>query len=113
MGVAESAHNQSDVERILQTASVRYIVVEKNMPLHFSSQSALRHFLDNSGRYKPLETVPIETNLGAWQGRSLILYESTTSGEPPRGILHIKMLHMRHDIDIPFEQLTGKSKRNR
>jgi hypothetical protein len=108
-GVAEFAHNQNDVEQILKNDSVRYVVTEKNMPLHFSSQNALRELLDHSGQYKMVETVPIETNLSGWQGRSLILYESNIPVVPPHGMLHIKMSHLRHDIDIPFEQLTGKS----
>jgi hypothetical protein len=108
-GVFEFAHTQSDVEQILKADSVRYVVVEKNMPLHFSSQSALRDLLDHSGQYKPLVTVPIETNLTRWQGRSLVIYESIIPVAPPNGILHIKMSHLRHDIDIPLEELTGKS----
>lgn len=107
-GVTEFAHNQSDVEQILKTDSVRYIVVEKNMPLYFSSQTALREILDHSGQYKMVATVPIESNLNGWQGRRLILYESATPVVPPRGVLHIKMANLPHDIDIPFEQLTGK-----
>jgi hypothetical protein len=108
-GVAEFAHNQNDVEQILKNDSVRYVVVEKHMPLYFSSQNALRELLDHSGQYKMVETVPIETNMSGWQGRSLVLYESNVPVVPPHGMLHIKMSHLRHDIDIPFEQLTGKS----
>jgi hypothetical protein len=107
-GVTEFAHNQSDVEQILKADGVRYIVVEKNMPLHFASQTALRDVLDHTGQYKVLETVPIESNMGGWEGRSLILYESEAPVAPPKGILHIKMPTLRHDIDLPFGQLTGK-----
>ncbi|MGA7891942.1 MAG: glycosyltransferase family 39 protein [Candidatus Sulfotelmatobacter sp.] len=107
-GVTEFAHNQSDVEQILKADSVRYVVVEKNTPLHFSSQPALRELLDHSGQYKMIGTVPIESNMTDWQGRSLILYESAGPVVPPHGILHIKMPTLRHDIDIPFQELTGK-----
>jgi Dolichyl-phosphate-mannose-protein mannosyltransferase len=107
-GVTEFAHTQSDVERILKTDSVQYVVVEKNIPLYFSSQRALREILDHSGQYKIIDTVPVETNLSYWQGRSLILYESVAPVVPPQGILHIKMSNLPHDIDIPFEQLTKK-----
>jgi hypothetical protein len=107
-GVTEFAHNQADVEQILKADSVRYVVIEKNMPLHFSSQTALRELLDHSGQFKMVETAPIESNMSGWEGRSLILYESTTSVVPPHGILHIKMPNLPHDINIPFEQLTGK-----
>jgi hypothetical protein len=107
-GITEFAHNRSDVEQILKTDSVRYVVVEKNMPLYFSSQSALRELLDHSGQYRVVETVPIETNLNYFQGRSLILYESVAPVVPPHGILHIKMSNLPHDIDIPFQKLTRK-----
>jgi hypothetical protein len=110
-GVTEFAHNQSDVEQILKTDSVRYVVVEKNMPLAFifsSSQGALRELLDHSGQYKMVDTVPVESNLSDWQGRSLILYESVAPVVPPHGVLHIKMSNLPHDIDIPFQQLTRK-----
>jgi hypothetical protein len=107
-GVAEFAHNQKDVEQILKADSVRYVVVEKNMTEHFSSQNALRDLLDHSGQFKMLATVPIETNMNGWQGRSLVFYESNAPVMPPQGVLHIKMQNLRHDIEIPFQELTGK-----
>jgi hypothetical protein len=107
-GTTEFAHDESDVQKILDTDSVQYVVVENNMPLYFSSQQALRRILDNSGQYKIVETVPVETNEKNWQGRSLTLYESKTKVSPPHGILHIKMSNLHHDIDIPFEQLQKK-----
>jgi hypothetical protein len=82
--------------------------VEKNIPLYFSSQTALRDLLEHSGQYRIVSTVPVETNLSYWQGRSLILYESVTPVLPPHGILHIKMSNLTHDIDIPLQQLGGK-----
>ena len=107
-GVVEFAHNQSEVEQILKADSVRYVVVDKNMPLYFSSQTALREILDHSGQYKRVSTVSIESNMSNWQGRSLILYESEAPVVPPHGILHIKMSNLPHDIDIPFDELTNK-----
>jgi dolichyl-phosphate-mannose-protein mannosyltransferase len=107
-GVTELAHDQNDVEQILKNDSVRYVVVEKNMPLFFSSQTALRELLDRSGQYKIVDTIPIESNLSDWQGRSLVLYESIAPVVPPHGILHIKMSNLPHDIDIPLQDLTGK-----
>ena len=107
-GATEFAHDESDVQKILETDSVQYVVVENNMPLYFSSQEALRRTLDNSGQYKILETVPIETNDKNWQGRTLTLYESKTKMSPPHGILHIKMSNLHQDIDISFEQLQKK-----
>jgi hypothetical protein len=107
-GTTEFAHDESDVQKILETDSVQYVVVENNMPLYFSSQQALRRILVNSGQYKIVETVPVETNEKHWQGRSLTLYESKAKVSPPHGILHIKMSNLHHDIDIPFEQLQKK-----
>lgn len=107
-GVIEFSHSQSDVEQILKTDSVRYVVVEKNMPLYYSSQSALRELLDHSGQYKMIGTFPIESNLKNWQGRSLLLYESETPVVPPHGILHVKVSNLPHDIDIPFQELIAK-----
>jgi hypothetical protein len=107
-GVTEFAHSQDDVKQIVKDDNVRYVVVEKNMPLHFSSQTALRELLDNSGHFKIVETVPIESNMTGWNGRTLILYESDAPVVPPKGILHIKMPNLPHDIDIPFQELTGK-----
>jgi hypothetical protein len=107
-GVTEFAHDESDVDRILKSDSVRYVVIEKNMPLHFSSQTALRDLLDHSGEYRMVETVPIDTNLPGWGQRSLILYESTLPVSSPHGILHVKMANLPHDIDIPFDELTRK-----
>jgi hypothetical protein len=43
-----------------------------------------------------------------WRGRRLVLYESRNPVAPPHGILHIRMAHLRHDIDIPFEELAGQ-----
>jgi hypothetical protein len=93
---------------VLTGDSVAYVVVEQNMPLYFSSQTALREVLDHSGQYKLAETIPIESNMRDWQGKSLVLYESKTPIVPPHGMLHIRMAHLRHDIDIPFQQLIGK-----
>ena len=90
-GVTEFAKTESDVDRILKADSVRYIVIENGGPLHFSSQKALRDLLDHSDQYKMVATVPIESNMSDWQGRSLVLYESATQVVPPHGILHIKM----------------------
>jgi hypothetical protein len=107
-GVTEFAHNQDDVEQIMKHDSVRYVVLENNMPLHFSSQSALRDIVEHSGEYRVVSTVPIESNLPGWVGRGLTLYESIAPVSEPHGILHVKMGNLPHDIDIPFEQLTGK-----
>ena len=68
----------------------------------------LRELLDHSRQYKSVETVPIESNMNGWEGRSLTLYESEVPVVPPQGMLHIKMSNLTHDIDIPFQQLTGK-----
>lgn len=105
-GVDEFAHDKNDVENVLTSNSIAYVVVEQNMPLYFSSQTALRELLDHSGQYKLVETIPIESNMSGWQGRSLVLFESNTPVVPPHGILHIRMAHLRHDIDIPFDDLT-------
>jgi len=107
-GVTEFAHNQSEVEEILRSDSVQYVVVEKNMPLHFSPQQPLRDILEHSGEYRELATVPVESNMSDWRGRSLILYESKVAPPPPHGVLHVKMTSLPHDIYIPFEQLTGR-----
>ena len=107
-GFTEFAHDQSDVEKILKADSVRYVVVEENTPLKFSSQTALRDFLEHSGQYKMIATVPIESNMSNWQGRFLMLYESVAPVVPPHGVLHIKMSNLSHDIDIPFDELTNK-----
>ncbi|MGO8793587.1 MAG: ArnT family glycosyltransferase [Candidatus Sulfotelmatobacter sp.] len=107
-GITEFAHNQSDVEKILKADSVRYIVVEKNRDLFVDAQAALRDLLHDSSEYSVLQTVPIESNMSDWQGRSLQLYESETPVVTPHGVLHIKMPTLRHDIDIPFDELTRK-----
>ncbi len=107
-GVTEFAHDDADVQRILNEDSVRYVVVEQNMPLHFSSQTALRDLLDHSGQYKIVRSVPIETNLNGWGQRSLVLYESIDPVAPPHGILRVKMANLHHDIEIPFDELTRK-----
>jgi hypothetical protein len=107
-GVTEFAHDKNDVEQILKSDSVRYVVVENNEPLNFSSQNALREIVEKSGEYKLIGTVPIDSNLNGWQGRSLSVYESNAPVAPPQGILHVKMSNLPHDIDIPFQQLTGK-----
>jgi len=107
-GVTEFAHNQNDVEKILRADSVRYVVVENNRPLYFSSQTALRQIVQDSSQYKLIGTIPIESNLNGWQGRTLSLYESTSPVVPPHGVLHVKMSNLPHDIDIPFDQLTRK-----
>jgi hypothetical protein len=107
-GVTEFAHNRSEVAEVLKKDSVEYIVVENNMPLHFSSQQPLRDIVEHSGDYRELATVPIESNMSYMQNRSLTLYESRVPVTAPHGMLHIKMENLPHDIDIPFEQLTGK-----
>ena len=107
-GVMEFAHNRAEVEEVLKDDSVRYIVVEKNRPLIFSSQRALRDIVDTSGNYTELADVPIETNMNYMRGHSLSLYESKAAVVAPHGTLHIKMSNLPHDIDIPFDQLTGK-----
>lgn len=105
-GSTEFAHTPTDVERILKADSVRYVVVENNMPLYFPSQQMLREILDHSGQYRVLGTFPIDTNVRNWQGRNLILYESVAPVATPQGVLHIKMGNLSHDIDVPFEKLT-------
>jgi hypothetical protein len=107
-GVTEFAHNQSDVEKILKDDSVRYVVAEKNEPLYFSSQSALREILDRSEEYKMLGSIPIESNMRGWRGRSLALYESRSPPPPSHGVLHIKMYNLPHDIEIPMQQLSNQ-----
>ncbi len=107
-GVTEFAHNQSEVAEILKNDSVRYVVVENNMPLYFSSQLPLRNILEHSGEFKELATVPIESNMSYMSGRSLTLYESKLPVIPLHGTLHVKMTNLPHDIDIPFEQLVGR-----
>jgi hypothetical protein len=110
-GVVEFAHSQNDVEQILKSDSVRYIVAEQNKNLYFSSETALREILDHSGDFKPLATVPVDSNMQDWQGRSLALFESVAPVVPPHGVLHINMQNLHHDIDIPFEELTHDSSR--
>lgn len=107
-GVTEFAHDESGVEDILKADSVQYVVVEQDMPLHFSSQIALRDLLDHSGKYKIVSTIPIETNLPGWGQRSLVLYESIAPVAAPHGILHVKMANLHHDIEIPFDELTRR-----
>jgi hypothetical protein len=111
-GETEFAHSQSDVEQILKSDGVRYVVVDTNKHLHFSSSVALREILDHSGNYKMLGAFPIETNQSNWQGRSLMLYESSAPVVLPHGTLHIKMSNLHHDIDIPFETLTKQQTSN-
>jgi len=107
-GVTEFAHSPSEVAQIMKDDSVRYVVVEKNMPSLLPSQRALREFIDQSGQYKLLQTVNIESNMSHWQDRSLVLYESDVPVAPAHGVLHIKMSNLQHDIEVPFEELNRK-----
>jgi hypothetical protein len=46
------------VEQILKADSVRYVVAEKNMAVHSSSQNALRDLLNHSGKYNRHQSHP-------------------------------------------------------
>jgi Dolichyl-phosphate-mannose-protein mannosyltransferase len=101
-GSQELIHSQADLEKLFGDYGIKYVVVEKNTPLQFSSQKILRDFLQTS-RFRLVEERPIQSNVPEWNQRSLQLYEDVDAAPPTETVLHLKMLSMDHDIVEPLD----------
>lgn len=107
MGYKVLADSRQQILSLISKYGIRYIVVEKDMPLEFKVQRLLRELL-KSPRFREVGTFPIRCNKPRWQGRSLCIYEDTQAKPPTAKIYRLKMLTMSHNIDVPMAQLFKK-----
>jgi hypothetical protein len=100
----ELLHTREEVANIFQQDGIRFVVVSESDPLRFDAQRILREQLQ-SDQFRLLGRFPIKSNQPGWKGESLLLYENKEWGPPAAKVLRIRMLTLRHDIVVPFEQL--------
>lgn len=104
MGYSVLAGSRQQILSLLSDYGIRYIVVEKGMPVSFEAQNVLRSILENP-RFREIGGFPIQSNDPEWRGRSLSIYEDTQAGPPAAKIYKLKMLTMSHDIEVPMAGL--------
>lgn len=104
MGYVVLADSRPQILSLLSEYGIRYIVVEKGMPIEFRVQRLLRELLQ-SPRFREVGTFPIRSNQPGWQGRSLCIYEDTQAKPPKARIYRLKMLTISHNIEVPMAQL--------
>lgn len=107
MGYRVLADSRQQILNLLSEYGIRYIVVEKGMPIEFKVQRLLRELLQTS-RFRQVGTFPIRSNKPGWHGRSLRIYENTKAKPPTAQIYRLRMLTMSHNIDVPMDQLFKK-----
>jgi Dolichyl-phosphate-mannose-protein mannosyltransferase len=107
MGYKVMVDSRQQILSLISKYGIRYIVVEKEMPIEFEVQRQLRELLMNP-RFHEVGTFPIRSNEPQWQGRSLCIYEDTQAKPPTAKIYRLKMLTMSHNIDVPMAQLFKK-----
>lgn len=104
MGYKVLADSRQQILSLLSKYGIRYIVVEKEMPIEFKVQRLLRELLQNP-RFREIGNFPIRPNKSGWQGRSLCIYEDMQAKLPTARIYRLKMLTMSHNIQVPMAEL--------
>lgn len=100
-GKQELLHSSGQLENLVRSYGIRYVVVEDGIPLTFDVQKTLREFL-NSPQFRLVASVPIETNLSRWKGRRILLYENSQLAPAADKVLHLNMLTLGRQIDVPL-----------
>jgi len=100
-GEQELIHSRAELEDLLRTYGVHYIVVDNSLPL-LPVQTLLRTEL-KSDQFQLVRSFPVESNMRDWAGRKLLLYVNRKASRPTAKEVRIKMLTMGHDIVVPTD----------
>jgi len=98
-GRVELLHTREELEQLIKSYGIRFIVATENSPAHFEVQRTLRELLE-SPQFKLLARSPISSDMPEWKGRSVVLYENTQVAPPTEQFLRVKMLTLNHDIVV-------------
>lgn len=107
----ELLHGRQQVLDLFKNEGIRFAVVSENTPLDFPSQTVLRQCLE-SDQFQLLGRFRIGGNEPAWKGRSLLLYENKKWSLPVDKLLHIRMLTLSHDVEVPLDDFDFVGKQN-
>ena len=107
----ELLHGRDEVLNLFKNDGIRFAVVSENTPLDFPSQSVLRQVLQTD-QFRLLGRFPVDGNEPEWKGRNLLLYENMQWAAPVDKVLHIRMLTLSHDVEVPLDQFDFVRKAN-
>jgi hypothetical protein len=99
----ELLHSRGELESMLASYGIKYIVVD-NGPVDFPIQNTLRELL-RGGQFRLVATIPIESNILAWRGRALFLYENNKAEPVSVSVLRLRMMTLNNDIALPMNDL--------
>jgi hypothetical protein len=103
-GQEELVKSPEEILELLRRYGIRYIVVSNNPNLDFDAQRLLRQLLATE-QFGLLAELPIESNIKGWEGRRLLLYSYKNAVPRTATELRIRMLTLRQDIVVSFEDL--------
>jgi hypothetical protein len=105
-GSQELVHDREGIEDLMRRDGIRFVVVSDQMRLNFDVQRDLRDLLQ-SKQFRLRGRFPIRST-GQPAG-NLLLYENELWAPPTDKFLDIRMMTLRNDIVVPFNQfdLTG------
>jgi len=104
MGYQIYLHSAIELEQLFRNDGVRFIVVSSRPPSPYPISRILRDVLQTN-QFRLLGRFPVKGNSSQWKDYSLLLYENLQVRPPESPTLHIPMLTMSEDIDIPFNEL--------
>jgi hypothetical protein len=99
----ELLHSREELTDLFRRDGIRFVVVSKNMPVHFNVQRILREQLQ-SDQFQLLGSFPIASNEADWKGESLLVYENKQWSPPADKVLTVRMLTLPHDIVVPMQK---------
>ena len=111
LGGDEYVHTPAEIESLLRSDGIRYLLVSNRAPAAFPVEGVLRQVL-RTPQFRLLRRYPVEGNSPEWSNYSLDLYENLAAGPPTSPYLRTPMMTLDHDILTPFSELgiqTAKS----
>lgn len=102
-GAEELIHSREEIEQIIRSYGVRYVVISEGGLLRFESQKILRELLV-APRFRELGRFRIEGTDSQSPNSSLVVFENTVWAAPTAKFLQIKMMTLNHDIVVPMDK---------
>ncbi len=103
-GYRELIITRAELQELIRSYGIKYVVVEDTTALDFEIQKTLREFLQTP-QFKLVKAFPIESNIPKLQGRRLLLYENNDVTARSAKYLRLGMLMLDHDIVVSLDDL--------
>jgi hypothetical protein len=101
------AHSRQDIADILDKYGVADVIVEGIEISDVEIHHELRRFLD-SGPFRLVKTIPIDSNIPGLQGNSLKVYRYLAAKPVTADRLELRVPLVGVTINVPFPRATGR-----